>query len=144
MKKFYKIPMTERIIKVGNTSLLEILQNNYPLLYDREKGRINLQYHVLLTKEKLEEYNRETNLMYAKEGIPKYIIAVGNNNYLMELSTGIKLSGIEHSSILKERRVSKEDAYEYISNEKDYVGNVTKLFSKEIPKSLKKINKPSE
>ena len=43
MKKYYKIPMTERMIKVDGTSLFDILKDNYLDLYNREKGRVELQ-----------------------------------------------------------------------------------------------------
>ena len=44
MKKYYKIPMTERIAKINDISLFDILKDNYPDLYNREKGRVELQY----------------------------------------------------------------------------------------------------
>ena len=46
MNKYYKIPMTERIIKVNDTSLFDILLEHYPDLYNREKGRVELQYGI--------------------------------------------------------------------------------------------------
>ena len=44
MKKYYKIPMTERIVFANNMSLFQILKDHYPDLYNREQGRIELTY----------------------------------------------------------------------------------------------------
>lgn len=46
MKKYYKMPMTERIIKVNDTSLFDILRAHHPNLYNRENGCVELQYSI--------------------------------------------------------------------------------------------------
>lgn len=76
MKKYYKIPMTERIIKVDGTALFDILKDNYPDLYNREKGRVELKYSGsnpgVMTphlEEVVGEYNKETDMLYRIQGV---------------------------------------------------------------------------
>lgn len=145
MKKYYKIPMTERIIKVDGTSLFEILQEHYPDLYNREKGRVELQYggtnpgvmtpHL---EEVVGEYNKETDALYKVQGVPKYIVAIGDSETIQEYVTGKTLETIGGGCIFQGREVSQKEAYEYLDKTTNYAEMVGKMLSKEDTKSLKK------
>ena len=145
MKKYYKIPMTERIIKVDGTSLFEILLEHYPDLYNREKGRVELQYggtnpgvmtpHL---EEVIEEYNRETDELYKLQGVPKYIIATGDDELIKEYVTGQPLETIGHGYIFLGREVSQLEAYKYLDETDNYSEIVGKMLVKEDTKTLRK------
>lgn len=145
MKKYYKIPMTERIVKVDDTSLFDILQEHYPDLYNREKGRVELQYGGtnpgIMTpqlEEIVSEYNHETDLMYLEQGVPKYIIAVDTDGEVKEYATGTELQTHGMGSLLQGREVSQTQAYEYLDTTANYIEVVGNLFAKEEKKELKK------
>lgn len=81
MKKYYKIPMTERIVSANGQSLFQILEEYYPDLYNREKGRVSLTYDVtepgVMTPElekAVNAYNAETKAIYKAMGVPQFII----------------------------------------------------------------------
>ena len=84
MKKYYKIPMTERVVLVNGETLFSILSEVHPELYTREKGRIELQYG--LTQEPgiiepglqklVDEYNEGTKELYRQLGVPTHITRV--------------------------------------------------------------------
>jgi hypothetical protein len=145
MKKYYKIPMTERIIKVDGTSLFDILKDNYPDLYNREKGRVELQYGGsnpgVMTpqlEEVVGEYNKETDMLYKLQGVPKYIIAINNGETIKEYVTGKSLESIGGGCIFQGREVSQKEAYDYLDNTENYAEIVGKLLVKEDKKTLKK------
>ena len=145
MKKYYKIPMTERIIKVDGTSLFDILKDNYPDLYNREKGRVELQYggtnpgvmtpHL---EEVVGEYNKETDALYMVLGVPKYIVAIDNGDAIQEYITGKTLETLGGGCIFQGREVSQREAYEYLDKTKNYAEMVGKMLVKEDSKTLKK------
>ena len=145
MKKYYRIPMTERIAKINDISLFDILKDNYPDLYNREKGRVELQYGGtnpgVMTpqlEEVIKEYNQETDLIYASLGVPKYIIAVLHEDDIKEYVTGavIKTNGIGY--VLQAREISQLQAYQYLDNTPNYNEVVGKMLVKEKNKELKK------
>lgn len=145
MKKYYRIPMTERIAKINDISLFDILKDNYPDLYNREKGRVELQYGGtnpgVMTpqlEEVIKEYNQETDLIYASLGVPKYIIAVSHEDDIKEYVTGtvIKTNGIGY--VLQAREISQLQAYQYLDNTPNYNEVVGKMLVKEKNKELKK------
>lgn len=145
MKKYYKIPMTERIIKVDDTSLFDILKDNYPDLYNREKGRVELQYGGsnpgVMTpqlEEVVREYNKETDMLYKQQGVPKYIIAINNGETIKEYVTGKPLETIGGGCIFQGREVSQLEAYNYLDTTENYIEIVGKLFAKEDKKTLRK------
>ena len=145
MKKYYKIPMTERIIKVDDTSLFDILKEHHPDLYNREKGRVELQYGIpepgIMTpqlEEAVKEYNQETARIYCEQSVPTHIIAVDNDDEVREYATGTVLQTFGYSSILQGREVSQQEAYEYLDNTPYYIEAVGKIFAKEDKKSLVK------
>lgn len=145
MKKYYKIPLTERIAKINDISLFDILKDNYPDLYNREKGRVELQYGGdnpgVMTpqlEEAVKDYNQETDLMYASLGVPKYIIAVSNDDEVKEYATGAKIEMFGYGCVLQGREVPQTQAYEYLDKAPNYVGVVNNLFAKEEKKELKK------
>ena len=145
MKKYYKIPMTERIIKVDGTSLFDILKDNYPDLYNREKGRVELQYggsnpgvmtpHL---EEVVGEYNKETDMLYRIQGVPKYIVAIGDGESIKEYVTGKPLETLGGGCIFQGREVSQLEAYKYLDATENYAETVGKLLVKEDAKTLKK------
>ena len=143
--KYYKIPMTERIIKVDGISLFEKLQEHYPDLHNREKGRIELQYGEntsgIVTpnlKEVVGEYNRKTDNLYRIYGVPKYIIAIGKNEELREYVTGKTLEQMGQGYIALGREVSCKEALEYLNNTENYTNVINKMLIQEDSKSLKK------
>lgn len=145
MKKYYRIPMTERIVKVDGISLFEILQKHYPDLYNREKGRVELMYGGtnpgVMTpqlEEAVKDYNQETDVMYQKLGVPKYIIAVEDESGIREYATSTSLEVPSNHSILTGRKVSQITAYQYLDSTPNYVGVTSNIFQKEENKSLKK------
>ena len=79
MSKYYKIPLTERVVGVSTGSLYKTLRENYPDLYNREVGRMDLKYgdskHTT-DKDTMDRYNKETSMMYKAMGLPEFIIAV--------------------------------------------------------------------
>ena len=145
MKKYYKIPMTERIIKVDGTALFDILKDNYPDLYNREKGRVELQYggsnpgvmtpHL---EEVVGEYNKETDMLYRIQGVPKYIVAIGDGESIKEYVTGKPLETLGGGCIFQGREVSQLEAYKYLDDTENYAETVGKLLVKEDAKTLKK------
>ena len=144
MKKYYKIPLTERVIKIDGTSLFGFLLENYPDLYNREKGRIVLQYggetHGIMThnlKKKIEEYNQKTDRLYICMGVPKYIVAMGDE-IISEYATGKPLEVLGTGSVLSAREVSQQEAYQYLEKTKNYEEVVTKMLNKDSYKMLKK------
>lgn len=146
MKKYYKIPMTERIAKINDISLFDILKDHYPDLYNREKGRVELQYGGtnpgVMTpqlEEAVKEYNQETDLMYVALGVPKYIIAVStSDDDVKEYATGAKIEISGYGCVLQGREVKQTQAYEYLDKTQNYIGVVNNLFAKEERKELKK------
>lgn len=145
MKKYYRIPMTERIVKVDGISLFEILQKHYPDLYNREKGRVELMYGGsnpgVMTpqlEEAVKDYNQETDVMYHALGVPKYIIAIKDESGIREYATKTTLEVPSNGSILTGREVSQTTAYQYLDSTTNYIGITNKMFVKEENKSLKK------
>ena len=137
--------MTERIIKVDDTSLFDILKDNYPDLYNREKGRVELQYGGsnpgVMTpqlEEVVGEYNKETDMLYKQQGVPKYIIAINNGETIKEYVTGKPLETIGGGCIFQGREVSQLEAYNYLDTTENYIEIVGKLFAKEDKKTLRK------
>ena len=146
MKKYYKIPMTERIIKVNDTSLFDILLDHYPDLYNREKGRVELQYGIpepgIMTpqlEEAVNEYNQETKRLYMEQGVPTHIIAIGNNEGVTEYFTHTPIQTSGYDSFLQGREVSRQEAYEYLDQTQNYIEQVSKMFAKKESKSLRKV-----
>ncbi len=148
MKKYYKIPMTERVILVNGESLFSVLSEVYPELYSREKGRIELQYGLTQEPgiiepelEKLvDEYNAGTKDLYRQLGVPTHIIAMKNEEgNLFEYATKTPLEEFGHGTFISCREVSQEQAYDYLDKQDNYYEVAAKLFpQKEHPKSLLK------
>ena len=147
MKKYYKIPLTERIISANGNSLFEILRDNYPELYAREKGRVEMTFidvpePGVMTPElerMISEYNSETDAIYETMGVPKYIIGykADEQAQLVEYTTKTPLTTQGFGSFIQGREVSKTEAYNYLDAERNYIEVSNKLFSKqEEPKSL--------
>lgn len=147
MKKYYKIPLTERIISANGNSLFEILRDCYPELYDREIGRVKMTYVDVpepgvmtpVLEKMISEYNSETDAIYATMGVPKYIIGYKEDEQaqLVEYATKTPLITKGYVSFTREKEVSETDASDYLATEKDYIEVLNKLFSKkEEPKSL--------
>ncbi len=137
MNKYYKIPMTERVVSVGERSLYQILQDNYPELYNRELGRVELTYggeNPGVMSPELEsivdEYNQETTAIYKAAGIPQYIIGfVGQDGTLVEYSTKTPLLMRSNFSFIFSREVSQQEAYRYLDEEPNYISVTDYLFS---------------
>lgn len=145
MKKYYRIPMTERIVKVDGISLFEILENHYPDLYNREKGRVELMYGGtnpgVMTpqlEEVVKDYNNTTDLLYKALGVPKYIIAIKDESGIREYATQTALEVPSNGSILTGREVSQITAYQYLDSTTSYIEITNKLFVNEEKKTLKK------
>ncbi len=148
MKKYYKIPMTERIVLVNGETLFSILSEVHPELYIREKGRIELQYGLTQEPgiiepglEKLvDEYNAGTKDLYRQLGVPTHIIAMKDEEgNLVEYATKTKLEEFGQGSFISCREVSQEEAYAYLDSQNNYYGETAKFFpQKEQPKCLLK------
>lgn len=145
MKKYYKIPMTERIIKVNDTSLFDILKDHHPDLYNREKGRVELQYGIpepgIMTpqlEEAVNAYNQETKRLYMEQKVPTHIIAIGDAEEIIEYVTHTPLQIFGHGYFLLGREVSEQEAYEYLNETENYIEEVSKMLAKEDKKILKK------
>lgn len=147
MKKYYKIPMTERIVSINGKSLFNTLQDNYPDLYNRELGRVELTYGGpepgIMTPQlerEVDEYNAETARLYQAMGVPSHIIGVKNDEgEVFEYVTGLPLETRGYTSMFSGRGVSQLEAYNYLDNQINYSEVVTEMFpKKEEPKSLRK------
>ena len=145
MKKYYKIPMTERIIKVNGTSLFDILQDHHPDLYNREKGRVDLQYGIpepgIMTpqlEEAVNTYNQETKRLYKEQHVPTHIIAIGEEEHITEYVTHTPLQTFGQGCFLLGREVSQQEAYEYLNETENYIEEVSKMLAKQEKKTLRK------
>ena len=144
MKKYYKIPMTERVFKINGVSPIDILRYNYPHLYNREQGRMELQYStnpIFMSPQQaqtIDEYNEVTNMMYNLQGIPKYIIAVSDGSDIKECATRVTIETFGYDCLLKEREVSKIHAHEYLNKTSNYIETMHNLL---IPKEKKEYKK---
>lgn len=145
MRKYYKIPMTERIIKVNDTALFDILLEYYPDLYNREKGRVALQYDIpepgIMTpqlEKAVNEYNQETKRLYMEQGVPTHIIAMESGEEVIEYVTHTPLQTFGHGCFLQGREVSQQEAYEYLDQAPNYIEEVSKMLAKQETKSLRK------
>ena len=145
MKRFYKIPMTERIVMTGNVSLIEILKEQYPELHERELCRIELTYghnnpgYMTPELEKtVADYNEETAIMYKAMEIPQYIIArQEDEGEITEHVTGTKLT-VRCNSILYGREINVIDAYQYMNSIPKYSESVHQFFENEKEKDKNK------
>ena len=148
MKKFYKIPVTERIVHINNKSLLKILKEKYPNLYDRENLRIELTYgHTepgIMTPQLetlINNHNKETSLLYEKMGVPQFIIATKEESEEpKELATGLLLETKAVRGFFNMREISQEDAKLYLEQNPDYVEITTNLLETEVKKVIVKKN----
>lgn len=145
MKKYYKIPMTERIIKVNDTSLFDILKEHHPDLYNREKGRVELQYGIpepgIMTpqlEEAVKQYNQETKGLYMEQKVPTHIIAIGEGDEVVEYVTHTQLQTFGYRCFLQGREVSEQEAYEYLNETENYIEEVSKMLAKQDKKTLRK------
>lgn len=146
MKKYYKIPMTERIATINNQSLFKTLQENYPELYERELGRVELTYggpnpgaFTPQLESEVEKYNQETARIYQSMGVPFYIIgAQENEDCITECITGLPIeTTYGRNTIITGQEISKQEAYEYLSNQENYSSVISNMFvKKEEPKTL--------
>lgn len=146
MKKYYKIPMTERVVLVNGETLFSILSEVHPELYTREKGRIEIQYG--LTQEPgiiepglqklVDEYNEGTKELYRQLGVPTHIIAINDEEgNLFEYATKTPLEEFGHGSFVSCREVSQQEAYEYLDSQNHYYEETAKFFpQKDNAKSL--------
>ncbi len=151
MKKYYKIPMTERALSISDKRIIDILQDNYPELYNREVNRVELTYGNSKTTPLIEQgtdiesYNRETDALYKQMGVPSHIIAYSDEaDGVFEYATSEKIQAPKSDTIFKMRIVSKQAATEFLTQEKNYFEVVSRMFIKKGgPKSLLKSNKAS-
>lgn len=136
MKKFYKIPMTERIVMTEKGSLIDILKEQYPELHQRELDRIELTYGhnnpgymTPELEETVSKYNKETAMMYKAMGVPQYIIAKEKDGGdVIEHITGTKLI-TRCNSILYGREINAIEAHEYIEGIPNYTEKVQQFFA---------------
>lgn len=148
MNKYYKIPMTERVVSINDKTLFQTLQENYPELYDREKGRVELTYGGdepgAITPQlecEIEKYNAETANLYHAIGVPCYLIGLQvDDGSVVEYVTGMPLeTSYGRSTVLAGREVSQLEAYQYLDNESNYSEVASKMFAKkEEPKTFMK------
>lgn len=142
MTKYYKIPLTERVIGTKNGSLYKTLRENYPELYTREVGRMDLKYgdqKNMVDTSIIADYNKETSVMYETLGMPEFIIAVEkiSGRGIKEISTSTPLI-ILSKEVLKARLVSKESAISYIEGKEEYSEKIANFFSTSNKKELVK------
>lgn len=138
MEKYYKIPMTERLIAANDVALIKILEEEYGYLYDREIGRIKLTYGSNTPKvmtpqleEEIKEYNQQTAQKYKDMCVPQYIIAVKENGAIREYETGAIITA-RGAGLLDVREVSKEEVTQYLQETEEYYFEETsKFFQKE-------------
>lgn len=141
MTNFYKIPVTERRINFGTYSLIRNLREISPLLYEREQERVRKTYEVqddLIGDQDIKNYNMETANLYMEQGLPQYFIAIGSDYCCREISTGNRLRS-SVMSLLNSRRVSKEEAMEYIERHEEYDVVVQNFFNCVKEKEVQKI-----
>lgn len=145
MKKFYKIPMTERIVMTEKGPLIDTLKEQYPQLHQRELERIELTYghnnpgYMTPELEKtVAEYNEKTAIMYKALDVPQYIIAQQEDDGdIIEYSTKTKLI-IRCNSTLTGREINVIQAYDYMQEIPSYEERVNQFFP---PQNSKKTQK---
>lgn len=140
MKKYYKVPMTERGIMVENVSLIKLLEKKHPILYKRELGRLELTYNGDKQEIAVNKYNTQTAVLYKFLGVPQYIIVERDASGLLREYTTSTVLTTNAGSLLDGREISSEQAYEYLSGLKKYDDQVHALFAKEDKKEM--IKKP--
>lgn len=149
MTKYYKIPMTERIIGTSFGSLYKLLRERCPKLHDREIGRLALKHgssdvSQSELKEQLTKYNQETSAMYELLKIPEFIIAVDNNvTGIVEISSSIPLE-VTCKEFLPARKISEEEAKQYVEKNPNYSEIVSNFFVQEKAKELNKSTKANK
>lgn len=121
--KFYLIPITDDVIYIGDKTLREITQEKYPLLIKREQERVDILYSEPIymplsekAKKIYRKHNLETEELYHKMGVPKYIIAIKTENGFEEILTRINLSYL-YPAAIQVKEVSEEKALMYYINE---------------------------
>ena len=142
MTKYYKIPLTERVIGTSSDSLYKILRDNYPELYAREVGRMDLKYSdkdATVDSNVMANYNKETSNLYKTLGMPEFIIAIERvtGEGIEEIATSTPLI-VSSKEFLKTRMVSKEVATSYIEENDQYSEKIANFFSKDKKKNLQK------
>lgn len=140
MSKYYKIPLTERIVGTSTGSLYKTLRDNYPELYSRELGRMALKYgdkKNMVDANIIADYNKETSRMYEALGMPEFIIAIEkvSGAGIEEISTSTPLI-VSSKDFLKTRVVSKEIATSYIASKDEYSEKIANFFSPTKKKEL--------
>lgn len=142
-EKYYKIPLTARIVSANGVSLIEILHQKYPELYDREMDRITLTYGIgPKTKnpeilERIYKDKEETSQLYREMGVPEHIIAIKNplSSELTVYGTETKLETIGNYPF-EQQEISVSGAAEYMANAAyDYADFIQTYFEK--PKQKK-------
>lgn len=150
MNKYYKIPMTERIVSLNKKTLFQTLQENYPELAKREKGRVELTYGgnepgamTPQLEETVRKYNAETANVYRQMGVPSHIIGFQKEEGgIVEYITGVPIeTSYGSTSVLTGREISQKEATQFLTEESNYYDTVSNLFlKKEEPKSfIKKV-----
>lgn len=129
--KYYLIPIVEENIKLEGKSLYDIAKEYYPRFMELESQRVNLIYSTRMWKEmpheKLDQHHEKTTMEYRKAGLPKYLVAVGNDHDAREIFSGLSLVS-DYDAALGIRSVSKEEAAKYME-ESHYVDNVVKYLA---------------
>lgn len=134
--KFYKIPLTDRMIKIEGKSLIEILQEKFPELYEREMERINIQYEDCpgstnpVLEKILKEYNTKTNLCYQEEKLPTYLLAIQKDDEIREYATNTPLTA-NHKTFTELREVTPEQFNTYLDQNPNYEEEIPKFLEQE-------------
>lgn len=133
MSKYYKIPLTERVVGTSTGSLYKMLRDNCPELYSREIGRMDLKYgdkKNMVDESIIADYNKETSRMYETLRMPEFIIAIEKvpGAGIEEISTSTPLI-VSSKEFLRTRMVTKEIATSYIDAKDEYSEKIANFFS---------------
>lgn len=130
----YLIPITENSIFIGNMSLWEYTSKYYPLFKTLEDERVGIIYSTPILNETNEqriarERRYQLHQEYTKEcakneGIPLYIIALGDGLEAREFITNVKLVALSLSAL----GVRKVDPKE-LSISDDYEDSIKRFLS---------------
>lgn len=99
MRQYYLIPILESDVCFEGRSLHDITKDSYPIFTERENERISILYSSRWFEKipesdmkKHQEHVAKTDLIYEEKQVPKFLIAVDDDNCVKEILTGSVLS----------------------------------------------------
>lgn len=136
--KYYKIPVTHRMIKMNGRSLFKILKEFYPELYQRELERVELTYGgdepgsmTPQLEMALEKFQSQTDEMYLELGVPKFIIGFETDDgQILESNTRTPMTtNHKIDNIFQVYEVSRDEALNAINEERNYQDATAQMYS---------------